>query len=261
MTLLQMRTQLAIGMTALGAAAGLWLTVAPVAAQTVLSDYENSDAAQRARENAIWRLAFRPTLQVLDQTVATLRRGLPATAPQLGEVDRLVTQARSQPEDQARRSFWHAASILLGRSWTPGEDLVGSLALKLPTPVATEKTMRLTLQPAYSAPAVSGAIYTLDLIHALPTTSATPQRGTVAKQLARGQVTGKLQHVNIDLSGVEDGFYILAAKVVTPDGASGELAGSFHVVKGLATRRANLEKRLARVNGNDAARQTALYPF
>lgn len=253
--------QFAIGMMAFGAMAGLAPTIAPVAAQTVLSDYENSDAAQRARENAIWRLAFRPPMQVLQQTVSALRRNVSATPAQLETVDRLVTEARSQPEDQARRSLWHASSLLLGKSWTPGEELIGSLALKVPTTVVTGRLADVTLQPAYAAPAVPGAKFTIDLVRAKPTSSATPQRGEMVRQLAAGAVSGSARPVKLDLSGVEDGFYIAVVKVATPDGASGELAGSFHVVQGLAKRRAALEKQMAGVVGHDAARQTALYPF
>lgn len=255
------RTSPSLALAAAGAVAGLWLVAAPVAAQTVLSDYESSDAAQKVRANAVWRLAFRPTMQVLDQTVATLRKGVPASPAQLQQVDALVAQARTQPEPEARRSLWHAAAILLGKPWTAGEDLIGSLALRIPSPVVTGKRAELALQPAYPAGAVPGATFTLDLVRAQPTSSATPQRGEVAKRLASGKLTGKSQPVKLDLGGVEDGFYILVARVSTPDGASGELAGSFHVVQGLAARRAALEKQLAGITGHDAARQTALYPF
>jgi len=244
-----------------GAAAGLCLASAPAAGQTVLSDYESSDAAQKVRDNAVWRLAFRPTMQVLEQTVATLRKGVPVSAAQAQELDALTALAKSQGEPEARRSLWHAASILLGKSWNPAEELVGSLALRTPLPVVTGTKAQVQLQPAYPTGAVAGATYRLDLVAAQPTSSATPQRGAVVRQLAAGKVTGKAQTVAIDLKGVTDGFYILVATIEAPGGARGEIAGSFYVVPGLAGRRAALEQKLKGSSGHEAARATALYPF
>lgn len=250
-----------LALAAAGAVASLWLATVPAAGQTVLSDYESSDAAQKARANAEWRLAFRPTMQVLDQTVAMLRRGVPANSPQLQQADALASQARAQAEPEARRSLWHAATILMGKPWTAGQELAGSLALRIPAPVVTGKRSSITLQPAFPVKAVSGASYTLDLVRAQPTSSATPQRGDVERRLAGGKLTGQAQPVKFDLGGVPDGYYILVARIAAPEGTSEEIAGSFHVVQGFALRHAAIEKKLAGIRGHEAARQTALYPF
>lgn len=255
------RTPPRLVLAAAGAVAGLWLAAVPAAGQTVLSDYESADAAQKARANAEWRLAFRPTMQVLDQTVAMLRRGVPTNSPQLQQADALASQAKTQSEPDARRSLWHAATILLGKPWSAGQELAGSLALHIAKPVLTGKRAAIALQPAYPAQAVPGASFTLDLVRAQPTASATPQRGEAERRLASGKLTGQTQPVQFDLSGVADGYYILVARVTAPDGVSEELAGSFHVIQGLAARRAAIEKQLAGRAEHDAARQTALYPF
>jgi hypothetical protein len=85
--------------------AGMALAVPMVHAQAVLSDYENADKAGQARSAALWRLAFRPSRQVLEQTVAVLQRGGTQSEATQAQVDALIAQARGQAPEQAWRTL------------------------------------------------------------------------------------------------------------------------------------------------------------
>src|SRR4051794_19529672 len=86
-------------------------------AQAPLVDYEGAAKGAQLSQSAEWRLAFRPTVQVLSQSVAQLRN-LPGLAPAVvADADQLVSQAAKQPEADARRTLWKAASLLMGRPW------------------------------------------------------------------------------------------------------------------------------------------------
>ncbi|WP_353197873.1 PHB depolymerase family esterase [Sandarakinorhabdus sp.] len=233
----------------------------PADAQTVLSDYESNDAAQKARASAVWRLAFRPTRQVLEQTVAGLRR-TPGVAPELvAEVDRLVAATQGKPDTEARRGLMQAASLLLGKPWTAGQAMVAATSLSPAQPVATGNAAVMIFAPGFATPAVPGGRYELDLLRATPTASATPQPGETVRRLASDKLTGKIQSIKVDLKGLPDGFYIAQARVTAPDGGSDQLASGFHIVNNLAARQQAISARLDRTSGHDSARATALYPF
>ncbi|WP_068082623.1 carboxylesterase family protein [Novosphingobium rosa] len=244
------------------AVATLALAIPVTHAQAVLSDYETADKAAQARTAALWRLAFRPTRQVLEQTVASLRGGPADKGETKASVDALIAQAAPQAPEEARRTLWQAASLLLGKPWSADEALLGSLSLRPDHPVATGAGTGLRFELAYPVPDSAGASYTLDLLAAQPTSSATPKRGAVLRRIAAGRLEqGKGAAVTPDLGGVADGFYIVLATVTTPSGASGEIASALYLVSDLAGRQAALQARLDRISGHDAARQTAAYPF
>lgn len=244
--------------------AGAGLILAPVIshAQTVLSDYESSDQAQKARANALRRLAFRPTQQVLEQTVASLRGGAKLTPEDSAKVDALLANAAKQSPAEARRSAWQAVALVLGRPWTPAQEMIGALTLKTAEPVVSQDQAKLELTALYPVTPPSGARYAVSLTLGITTSSATPQRGAVVRELAAGSIGGALpQSIGVNFKGVPDGFYLLTTTITAPDGTRDELATPFTIIHGLAERRAAMTARLSRIKGHDAAKQTAEYPF
>ena len=170
------------------AALGSIMATGSAPAQTVLSDYESADQAKKAQANAAWRLAFRPGLQVMDQAVAMLGRGGKLPAAEQARLEALVAQARTSPEPEARRLLWQAVSLLLGRPWNPDQEMLGALALRAAQPVIMESRTAVTLAGLYPAASRPDLRFSLDLVQAVQTSSATPQRGTVVRQLASGKI-------------------------------------------------------------------------
>lgn len=243
--------------------AGAGLILAPVMShtQTVLSDYESSDQAQRARANALWRLAFRPTQQVLEQTVASLRGGAKLTPEDSARVDALLANAAKQSPAEARRSAWQAVALVLGRPWTPAQEMIGALTLKTAEPVVSQDQAKLELTALYPVTPLSDAHYTVSLTQGITTSSATPQRGAVLRELAAGSIGALPRSIPVSFKGVPDGFYLLTTTITTPDSTRDELATPFTIIHGLAQRHTALMTKLARIKGHAAAKETAEYPF
>jgi poly(3-hydroxybutyrate) depolymerase len=249
---------------AVGFALTLALAIAPVAAvraQAVMSDYEKFEKAAQAQRTAEWRLAFRPNLQVLNQTVQQLRILPRVTPEQKGAADALLAQAATQSEPDARRTLWRAAMTLLGKQLTADQDVVGSAALRSPVPVVTGEGDRAHFEQLYPVEATSKVAYSLDLFGTEPTTSATPVKGSLVRKLGEGQLDQAFPHeVAIDLSGIADGTYLLIGHV-SSGAESAELAQPIYLVRDLASRDATLKAELAAIPGHDAAKALAEYPF
>lgn len=156
------------------AVAGLALPLQSASAQTVLSDYESTEQAQRLRDNALWRLAFRPSVQVLDQTVTVLASGARLRDSDASEVAALTTKARALPESEARQLYWQAVSRILGKSWGPGQQLVGAIDARVAQPVVLSDNVRLGFSAAYPVPSGVQAGYKVTLLKGAMSSSATP---------------------------------------------------------------------------------------
>jgi poly(3-hydroxybutyrate) depolymerase len=244
-----------------GLSVALWLAaLSEAVAQGALVDYES--AAAHSMEVAQWRLAFRPPLSVTAQTVAQLRASSSAAPSVIAETDRLVKEASSQPEPDARRTLWRAATLLQQRAWTPQTELLGALALRTESPVSTGSDERITLQTLYPMSVSGGARFSLDLFKAEPTSSATPKKGDRVARLTQGEVGLSLpSQVNVNLSSVADGAYLLVAEVSFGSEPGGELVQSLYVVRDLASRYAALKSKLDSLVGHETAKWTAEYPF
>lgn len=241
----------------LAAAVALTAAAAGAAAQTPLVDYETSARAAQVREGAAWRLAFRPGLQVLQQTVAQLR-STPGLSPDvLKQVDDLIAKAGGQPEPDARRTLWQAAALVNGRTWTPAEARLGSVALRSARPVWTSATETLDVQTLYPTDAPGAVGYQLNLYATEPTTSATPKKGALVKRVSAGTLATALP---VSLEGVADGSYLLIAHLTDGD-ASTDVVQAVYVVRDLAGRAAAVRADLAAIKGHDEAKAIAEYPF
>jgi len=235
---------------------------APAASQAPLVDYETSAKAAEVRAGAAWRLAFRPALGVLQQTVAQLRNAPGVPAATQAQVDTLVQQAGGQPEPEARRTLWRAVVLLNGQAWGPEQDLLGALALRTPTPIWTGAADKLSLDALYPPAKAAGATYSVDLYATEPTTSATPKKGALIRRVAAGRLTDRFpQPVAANLKGVADGAYLLIASVGTGAAAKAEIVQPVYLVHDLDARHAALKARLAHIAGHEEAKALAEYPF
>ena len=249
-----------LGAVAASALAAWW---APqVAAQVVLSDYENSDAAAQARAKAIWRLAFRPGVQVLAQTVASLRQTSGLAEEDTAAIDALAMQAQTASDAEARALLWHAASIGLGKTWTPAQAAFGSLAVRPSVTVLVDAHAAVELEQQYPAGVPRGVRFTIDLMKGVEAGSATPERQGKVRELASSSLSGPFpRSVPIDLGGVAPGFYLLDVHLTDGAGDTSELAAPVYFEPQLAALEKSVRWQLRGVSGHDAARATALSPF
>ena len=253
-----MRTRLAV---LLGAASLLSALAVQAQAQSALVDYESDAKAAQIREQALARLAVRPPLQVLEQTVAQLRSapGVPAGAQ--NKAGALLSEAGKQSESEARRTLWRAVVLLTGHAWSAEQETLGALALRTPSPVWAGEHETLDVAALY--PAQQQALtYTLDLYASQPTSSATPKRGALIGRVGAGALNGAYPvHIPAPISGVADGSYLLVAEVKGASGASTRLEQPVFVVRDLNRRRAAVEAALKPIAGHEDAKWLAEYPY
>jgi poly(3-hydroxybutyrate) depolymerase len=240
----------------LGAAIASVLAGAEARAQLV--DYEPAAKASPVQQDAAWRLAFRPGMQVLQQTVGQLRS---AAAPAVQQqVDALVAEAAKQSEPEARRTLWRAVSLMSGRAWTPEQELLGALALRTPTQIWTGQDDVLTVETLYPA-AAARAKYALELYASQPTTSATPKKGALVRPLAQGELASRYPTpVGASLAGLADGAYLLQARI-TAGADTTEIVQPIYLVRDLDARYAALKRELEAVAGHEEAKALAEYPY
>ncbi len=243
---------------ALGAAIVSTVAAVPAAAQLV--DYEPGAKATPVQQDAAWRLAFRPNMQVLTQTVGQLRA---ASAPAVQqEVDKLVAEAAKQAEPEARRTLWRAVTLMAGAPWTPQRDLLGAVALRTPTPIWTGARDVLTIETLYPPAGGARATYALELYASEPTTSATPKRGAAIRPLAAGALDGRYPaRVPARVGDLTDGAYLLLAKVTAGPGQSTEIVQPIYLVRDLDARHTALQRSLAPIPGHEEAKALAEYPY
>lgn len=231
-------------------------------AQVALTDHETAAKAAQLQQAAEWRLAFRPSLSVLRQTVSQLRTLPRVTASERDAADEFAKQSSPQSETDARRTLMRAAALLLGQPWTPEQEVLGSLALRSTTPISTGENDQVRFEQLYPAEAAPKVDYSVELFHSEPTTSATPVKGALIKRLASGVLADRLpDQVSIDLSGVGDGTYLLISRASSGAAASTELVQSIFVVRSLASRHAALKTELASIKSHEHAKSIAEYPF
>lgn len=231
-------------------------------AQTPLLDYESAAKASQVQQSAEWRLAFRPPLSVLSQTVSQLKSAPGLTPDITTQVDALMKQAEGQVGGEAQRTIWRAVTLLNGRKWTSGQELVGSLSLRSAAPVWSGKGDPLFLEKAFPAEAGGGAKYVVDLYASEPTTSATPKLGARLRTVASGEIgPGSTQPVQVELGSAPDGAYLLVANLSASDGATGRVVQPVYLVRNLSARAAALKASLGRIKGHAAAKAIAEYPF
>lgn len=245
---------------ALTLGAAIVSTIAGGEAKAQLVDYEPAAKATPVQQDAAWRLAFRPGMQVLQQTVGQLRSGVAADVQT--QVDVLVEQASKQDEPEARRTLWRAVVLMSGRPWTAQQDLLGALALRTPTQIWTGQGDVLTLEALYPSSGGGKVSYALDLFASQPTTSATPKKGALVRSLARGALDGRYPaKLPAQLADLPDGAYLLLARLTASDGATTEVVQPIYRLRDLDARYAALKRELAPIAGHDEAKALAEYPY
>jgi dienelactone hydrolase len=230
----------------------------------VLVDYESAAQRDEILQEAEWRLAFRPSVMVLQQSVQQILETGSPEPDKAAASTILIERSQKVEEPEARKFLWQARAILNEKPWTESEATLGSLSLTTPKPVWTGNEDVLELSALYPVTALDGGRYSLDLFEAQSTSSATPALGRKIRHLADGKFGTELPALlPMDLTGVADGSYVVIANLkVGPDAAAeGDVALPVYLLRDLDARYASVKKELATIDGHEDAKATAEYPY
>ena len=230
----------------------------------VLVNYESAAKREEILQEAEWRLTFRPSVMVLQQSVQQIQEAGSYETHQIAASAGLLEQSQNAEEPEARKLVWQARAVLKCVPWTEDEATLGSLSLASPKQVWTGTGDVLQLSALYPVSAPEGGTYSLDLFEAHSTGSATPSLGRKIRHLADGKFGSELPALlPIDLTGVADGSYVVMAnlKIGHAAAAEGNVALPVYLLRDLEARYANLKREFAKIDGHEDAKDTAEYPY
>ena len=205
--------------------------------------------------------AQQPDLPTLSAAVRALRRTSTASDDAKTKADQLLAEAQAGSQNgEARRRIAHAYSLLKGQAWDERQEYAWSLALR-PDAVIADPDLPFIVRLTQTYPAAWNGTGALKArLSATPENSKEEVRLGVFDLPARDLIE---QPFGLDaaLEGKSDGGYLLDVELMDGGVVIASVMAPFQIVRGIATERANVEKRLARIPGHEGAKATIRYPY
>ena len=167
---------------------------------------------------------------------------------------------------EMRRKLANAITLLNGQSWDQKAELAWSLALRVDNPVA-DSSMPLIGRISQFYGVVYKPTHALQL-RAMLIEPETPGKtdAPVVRQIGAfaipaGNFVSEPFGFDANLEGVVDGAYRLKTELLDGDQVAATIEKPIQVVRGIASERANIERRLAKIQGHDSTKATIRYPY
>ncbi len=187
-------------------------------------------------------------------------------AEQLDDIERRGAAAlRAGHSGQVRRLIAEANALLRGRPWTELDAFGASLTLRTDQSVIDPAQVfvgRLTQSFPVSSPAP--VRLSLSLHQRRPGRSASPGSQVRAFNPVEALPSDLIDEpavFSLDLSGIDDGVYVLWGEVFSQEGPVARLSAPIQVVGGIALRQALFEERMSGLDVRPDTRASILYPF
>lgn len=197
---------------------------------------------------------------------------LPAAARNLARSSKAADDVKSQAEKliaegtamqssgqlgEMRRKLGNAIALLKGEAWDPKAEVAWSLAMRLGNQVADSAMpaiVRISQLYGTSYKPAHGLQFRASLTGAQTTplgTFGTTNLSFVAEPFG----------IDANLDGVADGAYTFRTELLDGGEVLATLEKPIQVARGIASGRAALEARLARIQGHDSTKATIRYPY
>jgi dienelactone hydrolase len=208
-------------------------------------------------------LAAQSSTAELTASARSLRQTSTVNAEAKAKADTLLSEAQrlqaSGAGGEARRRVANAVALLKAETWDAKQEFAWSLTLR-PDDVVSDSSLPLIarMSQAYSAPyrAANGM-----KVRASLEREGKPSRPIGLFDVASRDLIEQPYGFDGDLDGVADGAYVLKAEVLDGTDTVTTLEAPVQIVKGIATDRAAIEKRLAKVQGHDSTKASVRYPW
>ncbi len=214
---------------------------------------------------AVFSMALAAQIPTPELTAAAraLRQTSTANADAKAKAETLLAEAQrlqaSGSGGEARRRVANALALLKGETWEAKQEFAWSLVLR-PDDVVSDSSMPLIARISQSYTAPYRAPGGLKLRASLEKDGKTV-RPIGLFDLASRDLIEQPYGFDGDPDGVADGAYVLKAEVLDGMDAVTTLEAPVQLVKGIATDRAGIEKRLAKVQGHDSTKASVRYPW
>jgi dienelactone hydrolase len=210
-----------------------------------------------------------PETQALAAVARNLSRNTKAADDIKAQAEKLIADSAAMESAQAgemRRKLANAITLLNGQAWDQKTELAWSLSMHLDDQVADSalpaigrisQFYAVTYKPAHSlqwkamliAPAAPGK------------TGAAAPRPAGAFPVAAINFVAEPFGFDANLEGAADGAYTLRAELLDGDDVLATMERPIQVVRGIVSGRADLERRLAKIQGHDSTKATIRYPY
>ena len=201
--------------------------------------------------------AQQPDLQTLSGAVRTLRRTSSASDDVKAKVDKLIAEGQT---GEARRHMANAYALLKGQTWDEKQEYAWSLALR-PNEVVADSALPFIVHLTQTYPASWKSANGLKLRLSLTPEASKTTVPLGAFDLPMRDLAEQPFGLDASLEGKSDGAYVLTAEVADGDAVIAKVDSPFQIVRGIATDRASVEKRLTRIQGHDSTKATIRYPY
>jgi len=205
--------------------------------------------------------AQQPDLQALSTAVRALRRTSTASDDAKAKADQLTAEAQAVGQNgEARRRMANAYILLKSQSWDQKQEYAWSLALR-PDNVVADSSLPLIVRLTQTYPASYKAANGLKIRLSLTAENSKSEVRIGAFDLPARDLIGQPFGLDADLSGKADGAWVLTAELTDGDAVIAAVTSPLNIVRGIATERAAIEKRLARIQGHDGTKAAVRYPY
>jgi len=220
------------------------------------------------------REQYRPDVQIMSSMARSLQTASSVSSELKVQATNLTTAAQPYLRDgntaEARKRLAQAVCILLGRDWNAREEYSASLVLRTDMTVA-DLSRPWVGQIAQRYPVrlnVSGLRMRVSLAQGqIPSRSDTVvETGKILEEvgtfdLASRDLTDEPYRFDIVPARLKEGAYIVVAEVLDDNLPIGRLVTPVYFVRDLGARQAAIEKLVAKIDGHEGTKATALYPF
>jgi poly(3-hydroxybutyrate) depolymerase len=210
-----------------------------------------------------------PETQALATAARNLSRNTTASDEIKAQAEKLIGDAETLQtggqNGEMRRKLANAITLLNGRPWDQKAELAWSLALRVDNQVADSSLPLIArVSQFYAVPfkPVHGLQLRATLV--LPATEKTGDpvvRQAGAFPIAAMNFASEPFGFDANLEGAADGAYTLKTELMDGDELIATLERPLQVIHGIVSDRANIERRLARIQAHDSTKASIRYPY
>jgi pimeloyl-ACP methyl ester carboxylesterase len=202
-----------------------------------------------------------PATSALAQSVQAQSQAATLDDAARARVDEMVAQAQvlldNNQEGPAREILAEAQAVILGQEWSAQDAFLWSLDIK-PSNIVMDAGLPIRVQIAQHYATPDFTIPASVRLHV----TLTPAGGGEAIEVGDVPLSGQWpQTAEATSDAIQDGYYQLQVELKNGDETPISMSQQVALFKGIESNKANLDERLAKIEGHDSAKWTVRWPY